>query len=171
MRGVLLLFLVLSIATTATQAEDDLWCEYADQIGGEVHGSSLTIYHRAALYNCCPDRFDYVIDYVPGFEISVLELEVLSEPCDCNCCYNLSVDIEDVAPGESQVWFEWWDYETAHGQIGGFQITVPDIGQPGEARLGHSSHTGCLEVMSVPDDPAEPENAKSTWGSIKALYR
>jgi hypothetical protein len=171
MRRILALSLVLSVAGGVACAEEYLWCEHADQIWGEVHGSTVTIHHDAALYNCCPDRFDYSVDYIPGFQIYVLELEILSEPCDCNCCYDLSIDIADVAPGEYQVWFEWWDYETAHGQIGGFQIVVPDIGQSGDAQLGHSSNTGCLEETSVPEDPAEPENAESTWGAVKALYR
>jgi hypothetical protein len=171
MDRILVLSLVLSFAAAAAYADDFLWCEFGDQIWGEVHESTVTVHHDAALYNCCPDGFDYEIDYIAGFEIHVIELEVLSIPCDCNCCYNLSVDIADVAPGEYNVFLEWWDYETAQGQFGGFQITVPDIGQPGVAQLGHLSHTDCLEVASVPEDPAEPGEAKGTWGSIKALYR
>jgi hypothetical protein len=39
--------------------------------------------------------------------------EVLTMPCDCQCCYEVEATVVDLAPGEYTVEFCWYDYETA----------------------------------------------------------
>ncbi len=87
------------------------WCWGQDYFRTSVETGVVTIIHENALYNCCPDRFDYAIAQ-EGNQISVVETEVVSIPCACLCCYALPVAVGPLPPGQYQIDFSWHDYET-----------------------------------------------------------
>jgi hypothetical protein len=140
-------------------------CE-VDRIHAEVSGSPVTIFHDATAYNCCVDGFDYTVD-VQGTEILVSEFEVVTLPCVCLCCYDLSVEIEDLAPGEYSLSFTWYDYDTIQWEMWSDLIVVPDVGQGGAATVASSTNSGCLDPNAGP----EPGVECSAWGKVKAAYR
>ena len=139
------------------------WCWDLDDVYAEVIASTIRVHHDATLYNCCPERFDYAVSQ-QGNVIRIEETEI-NPQCACMCCYDLSVDVEDVPPGSYVVEFRWWDTEAGDWLSVPLEVTVPDVGQAGPLVLGPSAMSDCLTV-GIP----EP-NASSTWGSIKALYR
>ena len=157
-------FLVLSFAPASAQY---LWCWETDRVYALVYGSTIVIHHDATVYNCCPDSFVYEIAQV-GDTFEVDEIEVLTMPCACLCCFDLSTSIEGVAPGEHVIIFGWNDYETSQWQERVLHVTVPDVGQKGPVGPGASYSSGCIYEPTSAEEPM-PENDK--WGSIKALFR
>jgi len=140
-------------------------CE-EDWFDTEVAGSAVTIFHNDAAYNCCPDDFEYTVE-VQGTEILVLEREILTDPCACLCCYDLSVVIEDLAPGEYTLLFTWHDSESGEWEMWSDTIVIPDVGQGGAAHVTGWTNSGCLDPNPVDD----PEVESSPWGQVKAKYR
>jgi hypothetical protein len=106
-----------------------------DEIWVEVDGSTISVFHQAALCNCCADEFFYGVSRVRNV-IQVEETEVLELPCDCQCCFDLAVEIEGVAPGEYIIDFQWLDNETWEWRSWPLEVTVPDVGQRGELVVG-----------------------------------
>lgn len=139
-------------------------CE-EDLLHAEVSGSSVTVFHDDAAYNCCPDGFDYSVD-VQGTEVYVVETEILTEPCLCLCCYDLSVEIENLAPGEYSLHFTWYDYDTVRWETWSDTVLIPDVGQGGAAYIGESTNSGCIDANAGP----EPGVQCSAWGKVKAVY-
>ncbi len=159
MAGVLLL-----LAVPAT-AQFGLWCENADVVRAEVDGSTVTVIHEAALYNCCPDPFQYDVTWESD-HLVVTETEVLTNPCFCVCCFDLYTSVENVPPGDWTMWFRWYDYETNDWQQVEVPFTVEDVGQGGPVAAGASDGSGCLTSSGVDDTP----QATTNWGCIKAIY-
>jgi len=59
--------------------------------------SKLTLTHINAGFNCCPgDLFTEIIE--DNNEILIEECET-SSMCDCNCLYDLTIEITDISPG------------------------------------------------------------------------
>jgi len=155
----------LLIGATASEAQPGYWCQDLDDVYAEVEGSTVTVHHDAAQYNCCPDEFVHTVSD-QGEVIVVEEFEILTTPCLCLCCYDLSAIVEPVSPGHHVILFRWYDYETGQWQEWPLDVTVPDVGQGGEAQLAATGNSGCY------DDPtAVPESPGEGWGRIKALYR
>lgn len=147
-----------------------LWCENADQIYADVVDSTITVHHVAAVYNCCPDGFDYAVTLL-GNRIDVTETEILSNPCLCLCCYNLSAEIEPVAPGAYTLAFHWSDYETGGWQVREIPVVVPG-GQPGSTpAITGVTVSDCLDRTGAGDPGQAPAPRGSTWGAIKIVYR
>lgn len=146
------------------------WCNDDDVVYAIVDLSTITIHHDAAFYNCCPERIDYVVNQV-GNVIDVQEIEV-NPQCVCMCCFNLSVDIEHVAPGDYVVNFRWYNYETAEWRTVQLNVTVPDVGQIGPIGVGEIFTSDCVDVLDI-RDPEETElpTLSHSWGRVKALYR
>jgi len=82
-----------------------------DEIIAEVEGYSIHITHKNATYNCCPDDIEVTLT-TNGYNLKLVEKEILTMPCDCLCCYNVETDISGLIPGEYTVEFCWDDYET-----------------------------------------------------------
>ncbi len=155
-----------------TSVHAQWWCYDGDVVRADVEGSTVTVFHDAALYNCCPDAFEYAVTQ-NGNQILVEEAEILTVGCLCLCCYDLSVVIEDVAPGDYLIVFRWDDYETGQWQERIVEITVPDVGQGGDAAVAGVFGLTCLdEPTAVPedDDPEGETSQKKSWGEIKADY-
>jgi hypothetical protein len=151
-------------------AAQELWCENADEIYAEVIGSSVTVYHDAALYNCCPDPFAYTV-ICEDDTILIEEIEVLTEPCSCVCCHNLWMMLEDVAPGDYLLQFSWYDYESFEYRMEEIELTVPDVGQSGLFVAGPVAVPGCIEASTIPEAGEGPDSSIVSWGTIKQLYR
>lgn len=167
MRIVILLSICAALIAGATSVNAQYWCENADRVFAEVDGSTITVYHKATLYNCCPGGFDYAIDQ-QGFAIEIRETEI--EPqCFCVCCFDLSVDIEDVAPGDYEIVFAWYDYETSDWLEELIEVNVPDVGQGGELYVADILSSDCL--TSPTSDVPEPRFQQATWGTVKTRYR
>ena len=147
------------------------WCWDDDQVYAEVAGGRVAVFHDATIYNCCPDPFEYEIS-VEGDFIRVREIEVLSNPCYCICCFNLAMTIEDVPAGDYTLEFTWFDYETDDWLARSLEISVPDEGQAAFPALGDTHSSGCIEPQSVPDEPnpGDQEEVSPTWGRIKHFF-
>jgi hypothetical protein len=57
----------------------------------------LTMHHINAGFNCCPE-IDTDIE-VEGDVIMITEIET-SGQCQCNCLFDLDLEVRDIAPGE-----------------------------------------------------------------------
>lgn len=167
--GVALLTALLTSLPTVPAGAQGLWCDDADDVYATVDGDSVTVHHDATVYNCCPAGFHYDVDEEASV-IHVLETEILDTPCFCLCCYNLSVGIKGVAPGDHEIVFRWWDYETDGPQERSIPIHVPDAGQTGELAVGVNVASECLDTASIPE-PEEPRVQPTTWGNLKVIYR
>jgi hypothetical protein len=55
----------------------------------------LYIKHINAAFNCCPKRV-YAIANISGDSISITEKEILEQPCDCNCLFDLEYAIPNI---------------------------------------------------------------------------
>jgi hypothetical protein len=164
------LTLLCLVAFAGSSSAQMNWCENADSFYAEVEGSTITVHHLAALYNCCPDDFDYEV-VQQGDVIEIEEAEILTMPCLCLCCFNLSVEIEDVVPGTYDLDLRWYDYESHDWRHWLHEVTVPDVGQTGTLAVVQVTATDCLESSALPDPLEEPEPDASTWGRIRAVYR
>ena len=149
------------------------WCQDGDQISVSVVGSSVTIFHDAVLYNCCPNPIEYSVGWENGQQV-IVEDEILINGCWCQCCYNLSATFEDFAPGDHNVVYRWFDEEPHDWVEVELAFTVPNEDQPGQepnpdkVQVGDFWQSECLAAAaSVPD---EPEPTGLTWDAIKAIY-
>jgi len=105
--------------------DPDWWpCEGDDEIILSVKGNTLHTRHENATYNCCPD--DIVISAeVEENLILLTEEEILTNPCDCICCYEANAIVADLAPGEYIVEFCWFDYQTGEERCHIEEIVIP----------------------------------------------
>jgi hypothetical protein len=165
------LLATLLAATPAAAQYLDLWCWEADEIHARVEEGALIVFHDAAVYNCCPDSFDYEVS-LEETTIRVREIEILTMPCDCLCCFDLAATIEDLPPGVYQLEFSWYDYEGATWLAHWFEVTIPDAGQAQLPAVVETYNSGCLATQSVPEAsiPGPDEPASPTWGRIKTLF-
>ncbi len=148
----------------AAAAQGEFWCWDADEVLAEVSGDTVHLFHHAALLNCCPDPITYEIDVG---DATILVEEHSLHVCDCECCYDLGVTLEDVPPGPWNVLYRWFDIEIWDWTERVLEITVPDVGQGLGPFVADRASYGCLEAAVVPESPAEPVS----WGVIKTLYR
>ncbi len=155
----LLLALFLCFASVAF-AQPYPWCSLMDEVWLEADASSITFHHDKATYNCCPDSFTYDVS-VSGGTLYVVEHEVLTDPCACMCCYELSTTIEELPPGALHVVFRWRDDDPSGWRDWPFDITIGDLGQTGQVIKGSSIHSGCLDQVLTPS---------LKWGVLKSWY-
>ncbi|MBU0741254.1 hypothetical protein KKG45_03910 [bacterium] len=150
---------MLLAGPAAARADD--WCLDGDGLRVEIDGATVTVCHDAARYNCCPDPFQYAVSW--DFDtLVVTETEVLTNPCYCLCCYDLSTTIEDVPPGQFTLRLRWFDYETLDWAQLEAPFGVDDVGQSGTHVLGASQSSGCLAASG---------NTARSWSRVKTLYR
>lgn len=162
MRALVLLFVCVLLPVSGAAQEH--WCWDADEIVADVQGSTVHLHHLAALLNCCPEPITFDIEVG---DATIMVVESSEDPCDCQCCYNLKVSIEDVPPGPWNILFRWFDFEIWEWTERVLQIEVPDLGQPMEPYVAERWHSGCMEAAALP----EPSVAPLTWGEVKTSYR
>ena len=158
-----LILLVSLCVLISFAAEAQYWCWDADEIIADVEGDQVTIHHLADFINCCPDPITY--DIAVG-DATIMVEEQSTAGCYCLCCFNLSVTLEDVPAGPWNILYRWFDIETDDWVERVLQIEVPDVGQGYQPAVALQEADGCLESAAAP----EPET-KSTWGTIKSVYR
>ena len=145
----------------AAVAPADEWCRDADVLRVEVDGADVTIYHDAALYNCCPDPFQYDMAWEAN-TLVVTETEILTNPCFCICCFDLNTTIEDVPAGQWTLRLRWFDYEALDWIYLEAPLVVGDVGQSGQTVQGASVASDCLDATEADIDD---------WGRVQTLYR
>jgi hypothetical protein len=159
----LVLGAVLTLALAGV-SRAQFWCWDADSVQAEVSADTLRIDHLASLYNCCPDPLTY--DIQVG-DATIFIVEHTEAACDCDCCMDVSMAIDDVPPGPWNILFRWFDLEIGQWMEVILQIAVPDVGQPLEPVLEQVTHTDCLAPSWIPD----LEEQTLSWGCAKAIYR
>ncbi len=164
-----LVMLALAVLASVAQAQYP-WCEDMDQIYATVEDSTITVHHYFAAYNCCPDGFSYAVTR-QGMRLNVSETEILTLPCPCLCCFNLTAEIAPVAPGAYTLAFHWYDYETGQWQVRELPVIVPGGTPGGVPAIVAVTASDCIEQAAVGDPPSQSEVEASTWGAIKSTYR
>ena len=81
----------------------------------DIGNSELGIIHKNATYNCCPDEIAVELEVV-GNVLHFTEREVLTAPCLCLCCFDVTTKVADLAPGTYTVEYCFFDYER-HAEI------------------------------------------------------
>lgn len=157
MRPVLLVILLLIlmpswVLTGTATAQDYPWCSRMDRIYARTDGADLVLHHRLATYNCCPDSFTFTIETV-GDSLFVTEHEVLTHPCDCMCCFNLSVTVADLTAGDWHIVFRWLDDEPYGWRVEYLDVHLDGAEKAGPGRVAATSYTGCLDPMPAPEGP------------------
>jgi len=137
-------------------------CDF-DEVTAAVQGDALVVTHRHAVYNCCMDSTTYAVTQGPG-TILIEETEAVTIPCLCLCCFDLSVEVGGLAPGEYTLVFTWYDYDTGQPEQWTTQITVSGPG--GGPFVAGVTNSGCLD----PNDPSSPGVESGSWGRVKTLY-
>ena len=66
-----------------------------DCIEYSFNNNSLHIKHVNAAFNCCPNKV-YSIANISHDTIYITEKEVLSQPCKCNCLYDIEYNIPNI---------------------------------------------------------------------------
>jgi hypothetical protein len=159
-RTALLVLLLVVTIFLPCRAQPSDWCYGLDQFSAVAHDSTITVTHSAALYNCCPVDIVYSLEQV-GSLFVIHETEV--EPqCLCFCCFNLSVDINHVAPGGYDIEFHWYDTETGP-QVRYLHVTVPDVGQTVPAALGPRSISACMGTGGTEGPPPLTARSFRLW--------
>lgn len=161
------LFFCLVIAVAATPALGQMgWCWGLDFFRTSVAEGVITITHENALYNCCPDWFDYSITQ-EGSLLSVTETEVAAMPCACLCCYSIPVEIGPLAPGPYQIDFFWHD-ETGPRHVY-LDVTVPEWGGRGEfaGRGTQVDPPPCIDEPTVAPVPEPLGHGQPTASSLE----
>lgn len=138
-------------------------CE-VDEFSAMVEGDALIVRHEAATYNCCMDSTTYTVTQSPGL-IRIEEFEAVTIPCLCLCCYDLSVEVGGLEPGDYMLVFVWYDYDTGQPEQWTTQVTVSGPGGP--PFVAATTNSGCLDPTGVA--PPEIESG-SSWGRVKTLY-
>lgn len=155
--------LIVTLASPSAQA----WpgCS-VDRIHAVVAEDTVTVFHDAAAYNCCMDSVTYSVAQTSG-RIEIVETERLTNFCTCLCCFDLSVQVEDVAPGTYALVLSWHDDETGQDEVWSEEIIVLGGGQ-GHAFVASSSSSGCLPMPGV---SAGAGGEVADWGCLKSRYR
>ena len=168
-----IVILAILLMPVATLAQGYYWCSNADEVWAEVQGTSVVFHHDAALYNCCPNPFEYQVTWENG-QLVVIEDEILINGCWCQCCYDLEIRIDDLPAGDSTVVFRWYDEETNVWVDAEIDISIPNTDEPeslpGEkVQIGDYWQSACLaSAAPVPD---EPDPTAHTWDRLKSWYR
>ena len=119
-------------------------CEERDVITYVIDGCTVHAIHKNATYNCCPDYFDVRFD-IERNRITLIEKEILTNPCKCICCYDIKSAIYALPPGEYYMRYCWYDYET-ETQVCDYQwIRVPEC-----IRVEYG-HDDCTNPTSISD--------------------
>jgi hypothetical protein len=156
--------LVCALLPLAAGAQEEFWCWDADEVEAKVDGGSVRIFHLAALINCCPEPITYDVEVG---DATILVVEHSMDICDCQCCFNLEMTLEDVPPGTWNLVYRWLDWEIWDWTERVLEIVVPDVGQALEPVVTDQGVYGCLETSGVPEPP---DPRRMTWGRLKARY-
>jgi hypothetical protein len=167
-RFLIIAFSSLSVCLCGFANAQYLWCMDEDEVYAQVEGRQLTIFHDAALYNCCWNPMEYIVYWQDG-QLHVEEYEILQNGCWCLCCYDLSVTVPDLPPGQWTVLFNWENEETGQWQEVVLEVVIPEGPEVAAGTLeGDYWRSPCLLAPSaVPDLPGLRQ---VEWDGLKACY-
>jgi hypothetical protein len=158
-RETLVIFLIVASSMVLSVAAQGGEPPCRDTVRAQAIGNTIQMYHDQAEWNCCASIQFNLVQVQDTF--SLFETETFAVgPCHCDCCFDLSTTIVDVAPGTYLV--RVLDAQTS-AIFGEVWVTV-EIGQWGQPGLGPPSQSPC-GGWAIGVEP------NSTWGRIKALYR
>jgi len=163
MRILIITSLLCFLAGTGS-AQPYPWCSTMDDIFAEVDEGNLILHHQNATYNCCPDSFTFITT-TSNDTLFVTEKEVLTNPCSCLCCYNISVDVEGLTQGEWHVVYRWLDDDPWTWRDWHLDVTISDPSPPGQAQIARSGASGCLDPSSTPEDIQVPVSGNRLLGN------
>lgn len=117
-----------------------------DSIFADVSGDTVLLYHTGALYNCCA-TVEFTVSQQDTL-IIVTEAEQFDSagPCDCNCCFDLSVTISDLEP-DTYLLQVWAGDTLFYGEL---TVVI------GGATLGDVAQSECLPGTETPSKMQEP---------------
>jgi len=142
---ILILVVAVCLLMIARPAEGEYpWCSSRDRITAEDVGGDLVLLHELATYNCCPDSFTYELT-VDEYTLQVTELEQLTMPCDCLCCYHLGTTVTGLAPGEWTVVYRWLDDRDFGWREEILTVRLEGAAQAGPALAVRFEATDCLD--------------------------
>jgi hypothetical protein len=144
---------------------DPYWPCGEDEIGLTVAPNTLYVVHENAAYNCCPD--DIVISLsAEGDVLRLTEEEILTDPCYCICCYEVTATIVDLAPGPYTVEFWWYDYDTHDYRCYVEEIVIPGGGpQPDPDKPPVTDDAGDFRSALASFKPFSPPQVADYWHS------
>ncbi len=159
------LLLGLFAVSPPVSAYDLPFCD--DWLVVESEADIVTAVHMGGEYNCCPDHFEYSVELVED-RIEIIETEILPDDiCVCMCCWNTTVAVEDVPPGDWLVHFHYWDNETGMmAELVG-SVHVGGSGQGAAFAVLDNWDSGCLAIGTSAQEGFE----SSSWGRVKALWK
>ena len=76
---------VASLLAGPALGQGYLWCWDGDEVFVEVEGTSVTVHHLSAVYNCCLNPMEYTVFWEDG-QLVIEETEILVNACWCICC-------------------------------------------------------------------------------------
>ncbi len=142
---------VLLIASIGSAQECD------ESVFFVTHPGTIVLHHNQTLFNCCAWIDFEIIQEGSSIEIWEHE-EFLAAPCDCLCCFDVSVTIGGLTPGAYFV--SIWKTSDFGGTefVGEWIVGVGGTSPP------------ALTAAYLPCAETSIEEGAS-WGAIKALYR
>jgi len=159
-RSVVVLAVLLAVLTcTPTAAQ---YCE--EEVVFATSPGTLSMYHSEALFNCCA-WLDIEAVTGPG-NVEITEWEMFEfGPCYCLCCFDASATVAGLEPGEYAV--KVWK------ALDNFDGTWEFVLAADDTLLIEGESAPYLETSYVPcvESGAADEPQRSTWGTIKSLYR
>jgi len=89
-------FVLLTLITLGQVNGSEVW--------SEVKGNTAIVHHDMAYFNCCPDMFFEILR--DGFTIDIYEGDLYTHPCNCDCHFNFTHELEGLEPGayNARVW-------------------------------------------------------------------
>jgi hypothetical protein len=86
-------------------------CPDPDRITFTPGAGTLHVLHENATYNCCVDEI-VISAGLNGNVLTLVEGEMLTIPCDCECCCDTQAEVVCLPPGTYTVEFHWFDPDT-----------------------------------------------------------
>lgn len=157
----LLTLLVLAVCGAALADEPSFGsCLEDDAFEVFATTNHLRIVHRQATYNCCPDPVSFMVER-EGQQIHVTERVLPEFPCDCICCFEFEVELDDVPGGFVFITYSWLDVDQGGIRSIPLEAWVPGGDATEEIVVAASQRSDCLPTP----------NGDAAWGAVKAAYR
>ena len=163
-RGLAAATILLLAFLPAAHAEDPCLAE----IYGWAVQDTIFVAHQGAYYNCC--AVVAVSMQLPApFVVDFIEEETFPVgPCYCQCCFDVEMWAGGFSPGTYRVNVWNQSHTVLFGQVE-VQVSESPAGPP---TFAGSWQSECLEASDVgEEDPPAPQDASTTWGAVKGLFR
>jgi len=87
----------ITVTKTGCKSEFHILSDSANQdcIEYSINNNILHVKHINAAFNCCPNKV-YAIANISHDTIMITEKELLSQPCKCDCLYDVEYNIPNI---------------------------------------------------------------------------